>query len=131
MKAIKILVATILTEIAIAIPIVVSIYAWGMLGFPPDNANECAATGQFYDTFEATDSNGNANTYYQFKSNDNEVWWALTAEELGFVPKANAEYILTYDNNGTTKANKPCDCAPEFECECEVYDDIFLEVQAK
>ena len=94
-------------------------------------ASETSVTGQFYGCTEATDTNGNTNTYYQFKANDNSVWWQLTAEEIGFVPNANKEYTLTYDNNGTTKANKPCDCGPEFECECEVYDDIFLGVQAK
>lgn len=124
MKINQILKTTVLTEIIIAIPLVVGIYAWGMIGFAPSNANECATTGKFYGNYEATDTNGNANTYYQFKSNDNEVWWALTAEEIGFTPNKNTEYTLAYDNNGTTKANKPCDC-----CECEVYDDVFLYVR--
>ena len=129
MKTIKILKTIILIEIAIAIPVVVGIYAWGMLGFPPENTNECVAVGKFYGDMELTDTNGNTDTYYQFKSNDNKVWWALSAEEIGFIPNGNTEYTLTYDNNGTTKANKPCDCAPEFECECEVYDDVFLDIK--
>ena len=33
MKAIKILAAIILTEIAIAIPILVGVYVWGMVAF--------------------------------------------------------------------------------------------------
>ena len=82
-------------------------------------------TGQFHETIQATDINGNTDTYYQFKSNDNEVWWQLTAEEIGFIPNANTEYVLTYDNNGTTD----CDCSAE--CECEIYDDIFLRIERK
>ena len=92
-------------------------------------ASETSVTGKFYGICVATDTNGNINTYYLFKSNDNSVWWQLTAEEIGFVPKTNEEYTLTYDNNGTNKANKSCDCAPEFECECEVYDDIFISIK--
>lgn len=38
------------------------------------------------------------------------------------------DYILKYDNNGTTAENKSCECLPEWECECEVYDDIFLGI---
>ena len=128
-KLIKILKIIVLTEIAIVIPIITAIYAWGMLAFTPENANECVVTGQFYGSYEAVDSNGNTNTYYQFKSNDNEVWWVLTESEIGFIPSENTEYVLVYDNNGTTKANKPCDCAPELDCECEVYDDVFLGVE--
>lgn len=67
--------------------------------------------------------------YYQFKSNDDTVWWALTTDDIGFVPAADAEYTLYYDNNGTTTENKNCDCKPE--CECEVYDDIFLGFSIK
>ena len=93
-------------------------------------SNTKEVKGQFYDSVVATNQNGNTNTYYHFKSNDDKVWWLVTADELGFIPKANTEYVLVYDDNGTTKANKPCDCAPEDECECEVYDDIFLGVKA-
>lgn len=125
----KILKTIILIELAIAIPVVVGIYAWGMLGFPPDNANKCTTVGKFDETIDITDTNGNTERHYHFKSNDNEVWWLLTESEIGFVPNENTEYMLTYDNKGTTKANKPCDCAPEFECECEVYDDEFVSIR--
>lgn len=64
--------------------------------------------------------------WYQFKSYDNTVWWALTTDSIGFVPEANKTYILTYYNNGTTDCTE---CAEEFECECEVYDDIFIAVK--
>lgn len=67
-------------------------------------------------------------TYYQFRSDDDSVWWILSAEEIGFVPKEGTEYVLVYDNSGTTAENKPCECGPEFDCECEVYDDIFIKV---
>lgn len=90
-----------------------------------------SVTGEFYDSIVATDKNGNKNTYYHFKSYDDKTWWYITEEQLGFIPKANTEYMLVYDDNGTTSESKPCDCAPEYECECEVYDDIFVEVQGK
>lgn len=86
-------------------------------------------TGAFHGSFEVTDSNGNADTYYQFRSNDCTVWWLLTEEEIGFVPKAGKTYTLSYDDNGTTRENKPCNCDYEDHCECEVYDDIFLGVR--
>jgi hypothetical protein len=121
----KILKTIILIELALAIPIVTGIYAWGMLAFQP-NANECTTVGKFDGTYEATDQNGITDTYYQFKANDDSVWWALTESQMSFVPDENKEYTLTYDNNGTTKANKPCDC-----CECEVYDDVFLGIKGR
>lgn len=86
-------------------------------------------TGKFYGNHEATDINGNTDTYYEFRSNDGSIWWDLTEYQMGFIPNRNAEYVFTYDNKGTTKANKPCDCAPEFECECEVYDDVFVGIR--
>ena len=88
-------------------------------------------TGKFHGDFEGTDTNGNTDVYYQFKSNDNAVWWALTEKEIGFIPDESTEYVLTYDDNGTTSDNKPCDCLPEWECECEVYDDVFLGIKKK
>lgn len=63
------------------------------------------------------------NEYYQFKSYDDAEWWSLTAEEIGFVPEVNKPYTLLYHNNNTTEC---LECAEELECECEVYDDIFL-----
>ena len=64
--------------------------------------------------------------WYQFKSYDNAVWWVLTEEQMGFVPEANKSYTLLYYNNGTTDCNE---CPEEFDCECEVYDDIFLAIK--
>lgn len=63
--------------------------------------------------------------WYQFKSYDDTVWWALATEDIGFVPEANKTYMLLYYDNGTTDCTE---CPKEFECECEVYDDIFLAV---
>ena len=91
--------------------------------------NTISLTGKFYGHHEATDTNGNTDTYYSFKSNDGSVWWDLTEYQMGFIPNGNIEYVFTYNNNGTTKANKPCDCAPKYECECEVYDDEFVSVR--
>ena len=84
------------------------------------NANERTAVGKFDGTFIDVDGN----EYYHFKSNDDKVWWSLTAREMGFVPKANTEYALTYDNKGTTE----CDCDPKYDCECAVYDDEFISI---
>ena len=87
------------------------------------------ATGKFYHTMELTDVDGNEDVYYQFRSNDNTVWWLLTESEIGFIPDYNTTYTLTYDDNGTTKTNKPCDCGSEIDCECEVYDDTFISLK--
>ena len=93
----------------------------------PDTTME--TVGKFHHTMELKDINGTEDTYYQFRSNDDQVWWLLTETEMGFVPDYNTEYTLTYDNNGTTKENKSCDCKPEWECECEVYDDVFINIK--
>lgn len=66
--------------------------------------------------------------YYQFKSTDNSVWWYVSAEEIGYKPIEGQGYVLYYDTQGTTEENKPCDCAEEYECECEVYDDTLIAV---
>lgn len=82
-----------------------------------------ATQGKFSEGFEDLDGR-----YYQFKSNDNSVWWVLTESEIGFRPSTEKEYILLYCDNGTTAENKDCGCLPEWDCECEVYDDIFLGI---
>lgn len=117
-----------------------------------------AVRGKFYLTHEGTvcvDPDpakiGKVETFYQFRSDDGKVWWSLTEEEIGYVPDTLQdlierdvfragksigslseitwdEYILVYDNCGTTSENKPCDCLPEYECECEVYDDEFIAI---
>ena len=86
------------------------------------NANNVSVQGKFYGSYEATDNNGNTDTYYDFRSNDGSVWWSLTEAQMGFVPKANTEYMFTYNNNGTK------DCSHE-DCECEVYDDTFVAIR--
>lgn len=94
--------------------------------------NHNLVEGKFYgDGMEVKDLQGNSEICYQFKSNDNSVWWVLTAEEIGKIPDATTEYVLIYSDNGTTEINKPCDCLPEYECECEVYDDIFFGIFPK
>ena len=93
--------------------------------------NTISITGKFYGSHKAIDINGNTDTYYSFRSNDGSVWWDLAEYQMGFVPNANTEYILTYNNKGTTKVNKPCDCDPKFECECDVYDDVFVAIKRK
>ncbi len=108
------------------IPILILIILLVATFMSPPNPNVNKVAGKFYDSFEATDINGNTDTYYQFKSNDDSVWWMLTAEEIGCIPNGNMEYVLTYDNNGTTKENKSCSCT---DCECEVYDDIFVTIR--
>ena len=71
-----------------------------------DHINSKTVVGSITNTFEDLDGN----TYYQFKSYDNEVWWCGTADEIGFVPVEGKEYILCYYDNGTV----------------EEYDDILL-----
>lgn len=109
--------------------IIAALAVTALIGITQYKGNETTTVGKFYGSIEAADIKGNVDTYYHFKANDNAVWWMFTEEELGFVPKGNAEYIVTYDDNGTTETNKPCDCAPELECECEVYDDIFIAIK--
>lgn len=87
--------------------------------------------GKFYCDCEAVDSNGNKDIYYQFKSNDNEVYWLLSKTEIGFIPDNDTEYVLTYNDNGTTKDNKNCDCTVDWVCECYVYDDVFMGIKEK
>ena len=80
------------------------------------------AVGRFTTSFVELDGN----TYYQFKAYDDTIWWVLTPEEIGFTPEADKTYVLTYCDNGTTDCTE---CAKELDCECEVYDDIFLAVK--
>ena len=82
------------------------------------------AVGRFTSEFVELDGK----TYYQFKSYDDEIWWVLTKDDIGFTPELNKGYVLVFCDNGTTKENKSCDCIPEWECECEVYDDVFVEI---
>lgn len=63
--------------------------------------------------------------WYQFKSHDNTVWWALTTEDIGFTPEENKTYTLIYYDNDTTDCTE---CNETLECECEIYDDIFLTI---
>ena len=86
--------------------------------------------GKFYNTIEAI-HNGKNETLYQFKSFDNSVYWLLSEAEIGFIPKNNKTYVLMYCDNGTTAENKTCGCPAEYECECELYDDIFLGIFEK
>lgn len=82
------------------------------------------AVGRFTSEF----ANLQGNQCYQFKSYDGEVWWCLEVNEIGFIPTMDKKYTLLYYDNGTTKGSKPCYCLPEWDCECEVYDDIFLGI---
>lgn len=109
--------------------VLAAIIATSLTACTSETNNEITTVGKFYGDIELTDSNGNADTYYQFRSNDNSVWWVLTATEIGAIPDQNSEYKLTYDNNGTTRENKTCDCLPEWDCECEVYDDTFISIE--
>lgn len=89
--------------------------------------------GRFHCEFKTnynykTESVGEEITMYQFKSYDNTVWWVLTEEEIGEVPNFTDTYTFVFYDNGTTTENKPCDCIPEWDCECALYDDIFLGI---
>ena len=79
--------------------------------------------GRFYHGMELTDCNGVTDTYYQFRSDDNSVWWLLTADEIGEIPDIETKYSLKYNNNFTTE----CNCSKE--CECYCYDDELINIR--
>ena len=88
-----------------------------------------AVKGKFYGNIQGVDCSGNENTYYQFRSDDNKVWWILTAAEIGHVPNKKDKYILYYTDNKTDENTTVCDCLPEWDCECYLYDDIFFYIE--
>lgn len=79
-------------------------------------------TGEFYNKQSETE------VYNYFKSYDGAEHWVLTINEIGYEPVQNTEYTLIYNDNNTTTENKNCDCLPEWNCECEVYDDEFIGI---
>ena len=81
--------------------------------------------GKFYHDMKLTDYDGITDTYYQFRADDNSVWWILTAEEIGEIPDTTTKYSLKYNNNFTTE----CDCPEEWDCECYCYDDEFIGIR--
>ena len=87
--------------------------------------------GKFYGNVVCTDSDGVDDVYYQFRSDDDSVWWILTAEEIGHIPNEQDKYTLYYADNGTVKENQVCDCPTEWDCECYLYDDIFFYVERR
>ncbi len=89
-----------------------------------EKINVTEAAGRFISITEYKGS-----LYYQFKSWDNSCFWCLTEKGIGFVPELETEYNLIFYDNGTTKENKTCGCAPDLDCECYVSDDIFLNVE--
>lgn len=103
-----------------------------MIDIPQEDFNTPVREGEKikYSVADGTFSEGMYNpcdgeVYYQFKSSDNQVWWALTENEIGFIPTSGKVYSLIYYNNGT----EDCfDCDEKYACECELYDDIFLGV---
>ena len=44
---------------------------------------------------------GNEQVFYQFKTLDDEYFWVLTAEELGFTPVVGDQVLMCYTENGT------------------------------
>ena len=79
--------------------------------------------GRFYHDMELTDHEGITDTYYQFRADDNSVWWLLTADEIGEIPDIETKYSLKYNNNFTTE----CNCSKE--CECYCYDDELINIR--
>lgn len=63
----------------------------------------------------------------QFKSYDNNVWWYLSYEKLGFIPQKGETYTVIYDNNNTEQDNY---CTHEVdECDnCWREDDKFITI---
>lgn len=91
----------------------------------------CIAEGKFYGDKIDEDYKGDEDIYYQFRSDDDTVYWILTAEEIGHVPNTYDKYTLYYLDNGTTEGNRTCDCPPDWDCECYVYDDVFLYIEKR
>lgn len=85
--------------------------------------------GKFYGDMICTDSDGIEDVYYQFRSDGDSVWWILTAAEIGHIPNTEDKYKLYYTDNGTVKETQVCDCLPEWDCECYLYDDIFFYIE--
>ena len=85
-------------------------------------------SGKFYGDLLCRD-NHVEECYYQFKSDDGLVWWLLTQDEIGHIPNTTDRYTLYYSDNWTDVDSRVCDCPPELECECYLYDDIFFDVE--
>ena len=84
--------------------------------------------GKFYTSLDVLNEYGDKERLYQFRSEDNSVFWLLSRTEICHIPNNSDEYVLYFSDNGTNADDKICDCLPEWECECEVYDDIFLGI---
>ena len=72
--------------------------------------------------------------YITFKSDDNTVFWCLTVSECDGIAEIDKYYDIYYFDNHTEKETYICGiCTPETialqECECYVYDDIFLSLE--
>lgn len=92
--------------------------------------NVHAVEGSFYGEIEMINNHTlEKETWYQFQSDDNAIWWRLSREEIGHIPDNKTKYILIYNDNGTTAENKPCNCASYIDCECELYDDKFIHIK--
>ena len=97
---------------------------------PKQETSIISTEGRFHGELDLFDSKENTNTYYQFRSDDNEVWWLLTESEIGHIPNTTDKYIITYDNGGTPEQDLSiCGCLPEWECECHKYDDDFISIR--
>ena len=82
--------------------------------------------GTFYGTWEGVNCRGDKEIFHQFKAFDDSVWWALTVDDLGFVPIDGKIYVLVYDENKDTEENHTC--PSDLDCDCYAYDDLFLGV---
>lgn len=93
-----------------------------LMATTPNTANIHTVSGEFHGApIDCTNADGATETLYQFRSYDNEVWWLLTAEEIGCVPSEGKTYNLKYDDKGTTSCTHS-------DCECYLYDDVFLGI---
>lgn len=92
-----------------------------------EDLNIDTAVGEFSSNdFMMTSPDGVKEKFYQFKSYDNEVWWCLTEDDMGFIPETGKKYTLVFYQNETTQQTH--ECPPEYECDCYCYDDVFLGV---
>ena len=59
----------------------------------------------------------------QFKSYDDEVWWYLQYEDIGYIPELNQPYSIIYDTNGT----EYCGC--DYCDNCWREDDVLKKIE--
>lgn len=94
----------------------------------PDEVSICECSGILpaVTVEDVTTGVETVRTMYNFRSEETNTYWTLSAEELGFIPDVGADYCIVWSSNGTVSEVDMHDGAPVDGCECHVYDDIFI-----